>query len=87
MIALLTLIGSALVLGLLLGVAVGRLAGLPRTRLAAASAFALVLAVAVAGGLSVAGLVPGQPGLWIEITALVLGAYLIGAGFGAMSVR
>ncbi|MCJ2082012.1 hypothetical protein [Methylobacterium sp. J-090] len=87
MIALLTLIGPALVLGFLLGTVVGRRAGLPRTRMSVAGALALVLVAAVAGGLSVAGLVPGRPGLWVEVGALLLAAYLAGTGLGAVSVR
>ncbi|WP_157085568.1 hypothetical protein [Methylobacterium sp. Leaf99] len=86
MIALLTLIGPALVLGFLLGAVVGRLAGWPRTRASVAGTFVLMLAAALAGGLSVAGLVPGRPGLWVEVGALILAAYLAGAGLGAVSV-
>lgn len=86
MIALLTLIGPALVLGFLLGAVLGRLAGWPRTRLTVAGTLALVLAAALAGGLSVAGLVPGRPGLWVDVAALLLGAYLAGAALGAVSV-
>jgi hypothetical protein len=85
-IALLTLIGPALVLGFLLGVIVGRLAGLPRTRTTVTGTLALALAAAVTGGLSVTGLVPGRPGLWVEVAALLLVAYLAGAGLGAVLV-
>ena len=87
MIALLTLLGPALGLGFLLGIVVGRRAGLPRTRATVAGPLALALAAAVAGGLSVAGLVPGRPGLWVEAAALLLVAYLAGAGLGAVSGR
>lgn len=85
MIALLTLIGPALVLGFLLGAVVGRLAGWPRTGPTVAGTLALALAAALAGGLTAAGFVPGRPGLWVEVAALLLGAYLVGAGVGAVS--
>ncbi|KQO71233.1 hypothetical protein ASF22_14930 [Methylobacterium sp. Leaf87] len=86
MIPLLTLIGPALVLGFLLGAVVGRFAGLPRTGPTLAGTLALVLAAAVAGGLSLAGLVPGRAGLWVEVGALILAAYLAGAAVGAVSL-
>ena len=86
MIALLTLIGPALVLGFLLGTAVGRLAGRPRTRATVAGTLALALAATIVGGVAASGLVPGRSGLWVEVAALLLVAYLAGAGLGAVLV-
>lgn len=82
MIALLTLIGPAVVLGFLLGAVVGRLAGPPRTRTAWTGTVLLLLGTALAGGLS--GVAPGRPGLWLEVGTLVLGAYLGGAALAAI---
>ncbi|GJD29743.1 hypothetical protein PMNALOAF_0980 [Methylobacterium adhaesivum] len=87
MIALLTLIGPALVLGFLLGVVVGRLAGPPRRPMARAGAMLMALAVLVAGSLAATASVPGRAGLWVEVGALVLAAYLAGATLAALFTR
>jgi hypothetical protein len=86
-ITLLTLVGPALVLGVLLGVAVGRLAGRPRTPLARTGALLVALATLVAGGLALSARVPGRAGLWVEAGALILAAYLAGAALAAAFTR
>jgi hypothetical protein len=67
-------------LGLLLGV----LLGLGRNALTATRAVllgAVVLLVALVGA-ALSGLVPGRPGLWIDIAALLLLPYGVGSAAG-----
>ncbi|WP_336485582.1 hypothetical protein [Methylobacterium nigriterrae] len=69
---------------LLLGLAVGRLTGMPR---AVALGLGLGTAAACLAGVAVAGLVPGRAGLWVDSAALMLGVYLGGCLCGATARR
>ncbi|MCJ2032928.1 hypothetical protein [Methylobacterium sp. J-068] len=78
-----TLLWPFLALSLLLGTGIGWLAGLPRTRAARWGAIALAVAACVTCGLAASGTVGGRAGFWIEGSAMLLGAYLVGAALAA----
>ena len=67
---------------LLLGLAVGALAGRPRGY---AVPLGLGAALAGLGGLALTGLVPGVGGVWTESAALMLAAYGAGCGLGSLA--
>lgn len=69
---------------LVLGLAVGALTGLPQGRVARLGAGLLFLGLVALAGLAVTEAVPGNRGLWVEIGALLLGAYLAGCGLGGL---
>jgi len=69
---------------LALGLGLGALAGFPRTRATQLGAALPLLALAVIVGLALTDTVPGRAGLRVEIAALVLAAYLVGCGIGAL---
>ena len=73
--------------GLLLGMAVGALAGLPSTRWQWRTAGALALTVAALSTLAMTGRVTGRGGLWVESGALILAAYLAGCVAGGIGRR
>lgn len=70
-----------------LGLAIGALAGLPRTRATRIAAGLPLLALAALVGLAVAGAVPGRSGLRVEVAALLLAGYLAGCTLGALARR
>ncbi|BAU92118.1 hypothetical protein MPPM_3513 [Methylorubrum populi] len=74
----------ALAAALVLGLVVGALTGLPRRGLALAAAGLLLAGFAVLTGLAALRTAPGEPGLWVETAALVLGAYLAGCALGGL---
>ncbi len=67
---------------LALGLAVGALTGLPRSRPALAAAGLPCACLAGLSALALLRTAPGAAGLWIETAALLLGAYLAGCGLG-----
>lgn len=73
----------ALAAALVLGLVVGALTGLPRRGLALAAGL-LLAGFAVLTGLAALRTAPGEPGLWVETAALVLGAYLAGCALGGL---
>lgn len=83
MMLLLTGLWPGLLGGLVLGLAVGRLAGPPPATIAAG----LGLAGLALAGVAAAGLVPGAPGLWTESAALMPAPYLAGCALGALGRR
>lgn len=90
MIPLATSLWPELAAALALGLAVGALTGLPRSRAARLGAGLLFLGLAALTGLAAMGTVPGRGGLWLESGALILGAYLAGCalgGFGRLALR
>ncbi|WP_375407756.1 hypothetical protein [uncultured Methylobacterium sp.] len=84
---LLTLLWPALAAAFLLGGLVGAFAGLPRDRGTAAAGAILGAMTTVLCGFAVTGPVGGRTGLWIEIAAFCLVAYLIGCLAGAVARR
>ena len=74
----------ALAAAFLLGGLVGAFAGLPRDRFTVAAGVILATIAALLGGLAIIGPVGGRAGLWIEIAAFCLGAYLVGCVSGAV---
>lgn len=84
---LLTLLWPALAAALLLGGLVGAFAGLPRDRGTMAAGAIIATIAALLSGLAVIGPVGGRAGLWIEIAAFCLDAYLVGCLIGAVIWR
>ena len=87
MILLLTLLWPALAAAFLLGGLVGAFAGLPRDRGTMAARVTLAAIAALLSGLAIIGPIGGRAGLWIEIAAFSLNAYLVGCLFGAVIWR
>lgn len=90
MIPLATSLWPELTASLALGLAIGALTGLPRSRAARLGAGLLFLGLAALAGLASTGTVPGRGGLWLESGALILGAYLAGCvlgGLGRLALR
>ena len=90
MIPLATSLWPEVTAALALGLAVGALTGLPRSRAARLGAGLLFLGLAALTGLAAMGTVPGRGGLWLESGALILGAYLAGCvlgGLGRLALR
>ena len=71
---------------LLLGLAVGAWSGWPRAGAAKAAAAATFVLALAAVTLSLARLVPGRPGLWLDAAAPMLAAYLLGC-LAAAAIR
>ncbi|WP_348644195.1 hypothetical protein [Methylobacterium sp. WL120] len=67
---------------LLLGLAVGGLAGVPARPAIPA---ALGIATLALAGLAIAGIVPGVPGFWLESAVAMLVSYLAGCALGALA--
>ena len=84
---LVAILWPALAAAFLFGGLVGAFAGMPRDRFAMVAAVILATIVAVLGGLAIIGPVGGRAGLWIEIAAFCLGAYLAGCLVGAILRR
>lgn len=80
---LLTILWPALAAALLLGGLVGAFAGLPKDRRAVVIVGILVAVAVLLTGLAATGAIAGRAGLWIEIAALCLDAYLIACIAGA----
>ncbi|WP_232631221.1 hypothetical protein [Methylobacterium sp. Leaf118] len=83
----LAILWPGLAVALALGLAVGGLIGLPRSRGSLGAAVALALALAALAGIAVLAALPGRPGLWAEIAALVGAAYGAGCGLGGIGRR
>jgi hypothetical protein len=77
----------ALLGGFVLGALVGSSSGLPSSGPARAIALVIATLAAGLGGLALSGVVAGRPGFWIEASALILGAYLIGCVGGGVAGR
>ena len=84
---LLATLWPGLVGGFLLGIAVGALSGLPRTRLQRSTSTGLGLAAAALAILAMTGRVPGWAGFGVESGALILPAYLAGCLGGGIGRR
>ena len=84
MILLVSSLWPALTAALVLGLVVGALTGLPRDGFAPAAAGLLLVGLGVLAGLTTLHTAPGEPGLWIETGALILGAYLAGCALGGL---
>lgn len=84
---LVTLLWPALAAAFLLGGLVGAFAGLPRDRGTMAAGVILATVAVVLSGLAAIGPIGGRAGLWIEIAAFCLDAYLIGCLAGAVIWR
>ena len=80
---LLTILWPALTAALMLGGLVGAFAGLPKDRHAVVVAAVLAAVAVLLTGLAATGAVAGRAGLWIEIAAFCLDAYLAGCLAGA----
>jgi len=65
-----------------LGLLVGALTGWPARPIVP---LALCGLAALLAGIALAGIVPGLPGLWLEGAGLLLPAYLVGCGLGALA--
>lgn len=81
---LVAILWPAVAAAVLLGGLVGAFAGMPRDRFAVAAGVILATIAALLGGIAVIGAVGGRAGLWIEIAAFCLGAYLAGCVVGAV---
>lgn len=67
-----------------LGGIVGLLSGWPESRAVPLGLVGGALALAL---LAVLRIVPGQPGLWLELAAMMLPLYLAGCALGALGNR
>ena len=81
MISLLTTLWPGLAGALVLGLAVGFLAGWPGSRTVSLVLSGLTLVLIL---LATAQAVPGLPGLWMEAAALILPCYIAGCALGAL---